>query len=152
MSQNKTRPFGIDEEEYRQKKPETLEWLGQGAPGLDVGMLEILIQFNAIEGITTRWCCSGHVHEGQRNSDFYIMFTVNERGYWWLEEWFKLFMMRIGTMHLEMLHRVTLSKTYRLKRGDVFSEVVILKARGLKNVEDHDEFLYLVNSTFLIAG
>lgn len=140
--------FGIDEKEYLLKKAETLDWLRRGAPGIDDGMFEILTQFNAVEGVATRWCCVGHEHEGDKRHTFYIMFSLTERGLYWIENWFKAFMkLMLEEMSLTV-HRVSLSKTYRLKRDGTMHEVVILKASGLKTVEKHTQFLELVKASF----
>lgn len=140
--------FGIDEQECHLQKAETLEWLKQGAPGLDVGMYEILTQFNAVEGVATRWCCAGHEHEGDKHHTFYVMFSLTERGLHLMEYWFKGFMrLMLKEMPLSV-HQVSLSKTYRLKRDDTMHEVVILKASGLKSVEKHTQFLELVKNSF----
>ena len=140
--------FGIDEQECHLKKAEALEWLKQGAPGLDVGMYEILTQFNAVEGVATRWCCAGHEHEGDKRHTFYVMFSLTERGLHWMEYWFKGFMsLMLKEMPLSV-HQVSLSKTYRLKRDDTMHEVVILRASGLKSAEKHTQFLELVKNSF----
>lgn len=140
--------FGIDESEYLLQNAETLEWLKQGAPRLDIGMYEILMQFNAVEGVTTRWCCAGHEHEGDGRHTFYIMFTLTERGQHWLEYWFKSFMTTLLKEIPSTAPRTELTKTYRLKRDDAMHEVMILKTKGLKTPELHTRFLELVKQSF----
>ena len=148
MSSINLKLFGIDEQECHLQKAETLDWLKQGAPGIDDGMFEILTQFNAVEGVATRWCCVGHEHEGDKHHTFYVMFSLTERGLYWIENWFKSFMKLMLEEMSPSVHQVSLSKTYRLKRDDTMHEVVILKASGLKSVEKHTQFLELVKNSF----
>lgn len=153
MSQtNSLKPFGIDEEECRLKKAETLNWLNQGAPGLDEGMYEILLQFNSVDGVVTRWCCSGHEHEGGDLKSFYVMFTLTESGLQWIEHWFKLFMVKLLNEMPDITHFVEMSKTYRLKRDERMHEVVVFKARHLQCVEQHNLFLELVKNSFNLGS
>ena len=149
MSQrNNLKLFGIDEQECHLQKAETLQWLQQGAPGLDEGMYEILMQFNAVEGVATRWCCAGHEHEGDKRHSFYVMFSLTERGLHWMEYWFKSLMGQLLKEMPVIVNQIAMSKTYRLKRDDTMHEVVIFKAKGLRTVEQHTQFLELVKKSF----
>ena len=65
-----------------------------------------------------------------------------------MEYWFKSFMGQVLKEMPMIVHQISLNKTYRLKRDDTMHEVVIIKAFGLRKVENHTQFLELVKASF----
>lgn len=148
MSKKDYKPFGIDEDECWRMTTAIQPWLDDGLKGADEDIIDILKMFNTVDGVVTRWSCGGHEHEGRSKASFYIMFNLTESGLLWLEHWFGHLMRKTLEELEEIVHLVSLKKTYRLK-GDKFHEVVILGANGLKDSETHKRFLDLVRSTLV---
>lgn len=145
---SKHRYFGIDEEEYLRMNEEAQEYIAEGLPGTDEDIKDILIKFNSIEGVVTRWSCAGHEHEGDKKRKFYIMFNVTEKGLLWMETWFG-HLMRLQLIELKhTVHLTHLKKSYRLKDPDTFHEVVMISTGGLIDDKKHKLFLDLVRRTF----
>lgn len=69
----------VSEELFTEFRKNWVEWYNAGMPDCDENLKDLIVKFNKLEGVVTRFCCDGHPDEDEGNS-FYICTVCTEEG------------------------------------------------------------------------
>ena len=92
------RSVTVSEELFTEFRKNWVEWYNAEMPDCDENLKDLIVKFNKLEGVVTRFCCDGHPDSNEGNS-FYICMVCTQEG---LENIYKVYSEVIDNLSHEL--------------------------------------------------
>ena len=110
-------------------------WCEAGMPDCDENLKDLIVKFNKLEGVVTRFCCDGHPDSDEGNS-FYICMVCTQEG---LENIYKIYSEVIDNLshELDITYSLQIEISQLVAMKELSSPIIpSVTLRAFPNVEE----------------
>ena len=129
----------VSEELLTEFRKNWVEWYNAGMPNCDENLKDLIVKFNKLKGVVTRFCCDGHPDSDEGNY-FYICMVCTQEG---LENIYKVYSDVIDNLSHELdityslqIEISQLQATGEIRHSDSSPIIPSVTLRAYPNIEE----------------